>query len=73
MRNSPWAVSSRVEADTGLVKQHGQNSPFQIAVHDGEEDLKKEVDSIYQYRYQVQPCFSGHHDCCFLRDWLVFC
>ena len=24
--------------------------PFQIAVHDGEENLEEEVDGIYQYR-----------------------
>jgi len=24
------------------------NVPFQIAVHDGEEDLEKEVDGIYE-------------------------
>jgi hypothetical protein len=35
-------------------------SPFQIAVHDGEEHLQKQVDSIYQYRQQVQPCFARH-------------
>ena len=29
---------------------HGErtNVPFQIAVHDGEEDLEKEVDGIYE-------------------------
>jgi len=35
---------------------------FQIAVHNGEEHLKEQVDGIDQYRQQVQPCFPGHHD-----------
>ena len=32
--------------------------PFQIAVHYCEEDLQKEIDSIYQHRKQVEPCFA---------------
>jgi hypothetical protein len=36
--------------------------PFQIAVHDGEEDLKEEVDGIDKHCYQVEPRFS-RHDC----------
>ena len=36
------------------------HSPFQIAVHDGKEDLEKQVDGVYQHRQQVQPCFTGH-------------
>jgi len=35
---------------------------FQIAVHDGEEDLKEEVDGIDKHCYQVEPRFS-RHDC----------
>jgi len=35
---------------------------FQIAVHDGEEDLKKEVDGVYQHGQQIEPCFSRHHE-----------
>jgi len=33
---------------------------FQIAVHDGEEDLKKQVDSVYQNCQQIEPCFARH-------------
>ena len=36
------------------------NVPFQIAVHDGEEDLKEEVDGIDKHRYQVEPRFARH-------------
>jgi hypothetical protein len=36
--------------------------PFQIAVHDGEEDLKEKVDGIDKHCYQVEPRFS-RHDC----------
>ena len=36
------------------------NSPFEIAVHDGEEHLEEEVDGIDQYRQQVQPRFTRH-------------
>ena len=28
----------------------GHSLPFQIAVHDGKENLEEEVDSVYQYR-----------------------
>ena len=35
--------------------------PFQIAVHDCEENLEEKVHGIYQYRQKVQPCFAGHH------------
>lgn len=37
------------------------NSPFQIAVHDGEEHLEEEVDGVDQHRQQVEPRFAGHH------------
>ena len=36
--------------------------PFQIAVHDGEEDLEKQVDGIYEDRDKVEPCFARHHE-----------
>lgn len=36
------------------------NSPFQIAVHDGEEDLQEQVDGVYQHRQKVQPCLASH-------------
>jgi len=41
-----------------------RDSPFQIAVHDGEEHLKEEVDSVDQHRQQVEPGLAGHdgHD-----------
>jgi len=35
---------------------------FQVAIHDREENLQKQVDGIDQYRQQVQPCLAGHHD-----------
>jgi hypothetical protein len=35
--------------------------PLEIAVHDGEEDLKEEVDGVDQDRQKEQPCFSRHH------------
>ena len=34
--------------------------PFEIAVHDGEEDLEEEVDGVDQHRQQVQPRFARH-------------
>jgi hypothetical protein len=34
---------------------------FQIAVHNREEDLQKEVHGVDKYRQQKQPSFSGHH------------
>lgn len=34
---------------------------FQIAVHDGEEDLQEQVDGVNQHRQQKQPCFARHH------------
>jgi len=33
---------------------------FQVAVHNGEEDLKEQVDGIYQHRQQVQPRLTSH-------------
>jgi len=36
--------------------------PFQIAVHNREEDLQKEIDGVYQHRQQVQPCFTRHFE-----------
>ncbi len=36
------------------------HSPFQVAVHDGEEDLQEEIDRIDKDRKQVQPCLAGH-------------
>lgn len=43
-----------VQAKTG-------DAPFQIAVHYREEYLEKEVDGVYEYREEVQPCFARHH------------
>lgn len=36
-------------------------SPLQIAIHDGEKDLKEKIYGIDKYREEVQPCFTGHH------------
>lgn len=36
-------------------------SPLQVAIHDGEKDLKKKIHRIDKYREEVQPCFTGHH------------
>lgn len=35
--------------------------PFKIAVHDGEKNLKEQVDGVDQHRQQEQPRFSRHH------------
>ena len=40
--------------------------PFQIAVHDGKEYLKEQVDGIYEHREQVQPRLTRHHCYCLL-------
>lgn len=40
----------------------GETLPFQIAVHDGEEDLKEKVDSVDQHRKEEQPRFARHCD-----------
>lgn len=64
-------ISSDTEAEDAedavvyrCLKPHnakwGINSPFQIAVHDSEENLKEEIDGIYQHRQEVQPRFTGH-------------
>lgn len=36
------------------------NVPFQIAIHNGEEHLQKQVDGVDQHRQQVEPRFAGH-------------
>lgn len=36
-------------------------SPLQIAIHNGEKNLKKKIHCIDKYREEVQPCFTGHH------------
>lgn len=36
--------------------------PFQIAVHDGEEDLQEQIDGVYEHGEEVEPCFSRHDD-----------
>lgn len=36
-------------------------SPLQIAIHNGEKDLKEKIHGIDKYREEVQPCFTGHH------------
>lgn len=42
------------------VKAETVHSPLKIAIHDGEEDLEKQVDGIYQHRQQVQPRLASH-------------
>jgi hypothetical protein len=37
-------------------------APFQIAIHDGEEDLEEQIDGVYQHGQQIEPCFSRHHE-----------
>lgn len=37
-----------------------QNIPFQITVHDREEDLQEQVHCIDDDGEKVQPCFAGH-------------
>jgi hypothetical protein len=51
--------------DTGrrrnvLCTEPRASSPFQIAIHNSEEDLEEQVDGIYQHRQQVQPRFASH-------------
>lgn len=38
------------------------NAPFQIAVHNSEEHLQKQVDGIDQDRQQIEPRFARHFD-----------
>lgn len=40
--------------------QRGDDIPFQVAVHDGEEDLQEQVDGIYEHGKEVQPRFARH-------------
>lgn len=51
------------ELDTSFASREEANSPFQIAVHDGEEHLEEEVDGVDQHRQQVEPRFAGHDGC----------
>jgi hypothetical protein len=49
--------------------------PFQVAVHDGEEDLQEEIDGIYEHREQIKPRLARHLVCgcpSFLRE-VSFC
>ena len=32
-----------------------EDIPFQVAVHDGEEDLQEEIDRIDQHGEQIEP------------------
>lgn len=36
--------------------------PFEIAVHDGEEDLQEQVDGVYKHRKQKEPRLARHLD-----------
>ena len=49
-----------------MIKRE-QHVPFQITVHDREEDLKKEIDGVDDNSEQKEPCFSGHHECDFTK------
>lgn len=40
--------------------RRGDDIPFQVAVHDGEEDLQEQVDGIYEHGKEVQPRFARH-------------
>lgn len=42
------------------VAGHCKDSPFQIAVHDREEDLQEQVDGVDQHRQQIEPRFTRH-------------
>ena len=58
---------ARQQTGKGLGLGLGRDSPFQVAVHYGEEHLEEEVDGIYQDRQQVQPRFARHVEslmCC---------
>lgn len=46
-------------------------SPLQIAIHDGEKDLKEKIHGIDKHREEVQPCFTGHHSC--FEGWRADC
>jgi hypothetical protein len=55
-----WILSSaQIEANGmhyPLVRasaSRGVDIPFEVAVHDGEEDLEEQVDGIYQHRQKV--------------------
>src|SRR6478609_12189922 len=39
----------------------GGGLPFEITVHDGEEDLQEQVDGVDQHRQEEQPSLSRHH------------
>lgn len=55
--------SKGMELDESFASREEANSPFQIAVHDGEEHLEEEVDGVDQHRQQVEPRFAGHDGC----------
>lgn len=44
------------------LRRGGWDAPFQITVHDREEDLEEEVDGVDQHRQQVKPRFAGHDE-----------
>lgn len=51
----------QLSGDRGYLARSKFDVPFQVAVHDSEEDLKEKVDGVEQHRQEVQPRFSGHH------------
>lgn len=52
---------AEVRAEVWLPERR-KHVPFEIAVHDGEEDLEEQVDGIYQHGEEVQPRFARHRD-----------
>lgn len=43
------------------AKGQGAGSlPFEIAVHNGEEDLEEQVDGVYKHRKQEEPRLARH-------------
>lgn len=36
--------------------------PFEIAVHNSEEDLEEQVDGVYKHREQEEPRLARHLD-----------
>lgn len=63
-RDTVFAALRRGSPRSG-ARPHSQGRwfvPFQVAVHNREEDLEEEVDGVYQHRQQVQPCFARHRD-----------
>jgi hypothetical protein len=50
-QQTPPQAKVQPPSQTQHTKQH--NIPFQVAVHDGEKHLQKQVDGVYEHRQQV--------------------